>query len=291
MAQRNKFVNREAAEQLANIKGSSGLGWKPRWAFVMQTMGDAFATYPAWLAAYRQGIKKFSKPGVTEADLEKMAVTYADEMTASTVGSGLSKDLAPLFQGSGSVAREVGSETVKQLTFMGSFFNMQYNLYYEAWKRAEFNSGKSSLDFAREMAWYAVIPGMLSALVVGDGPDEDDDEGLWEWAVKSTAEFGFSSSMFWRNMVSSLKGFEPSIPAFQFFKGVGRAGGIAHDVVTEPDEIDAETAAKLIRSFQPMLALPGSGQVARTLEYLDSYDEGDEGEFSMHGMLIEGKER
>ena len=40
-----------------------------------------------------------------------------------------------------------------------------------------------------------------------------------------------------------------------------------------------------------MVAMPGAGQAARTLEYLDSYEQGDEGEFSVHGMLIEGKDR
>ena len=292
MTRRNRFINREAAEQLARIQSASGLGFRPAWGFVLQTIGDAIVTYPAWLAAYDQGRTRFSVPGRPEAEVEKMAITWADEMVASTVGSGLTKDLPPLFQGTGSLAQAVGPEAAKQLTFMGSFFNMTYNLYFEAWQRADFKSPGSALNFVREMAWYAVVPGILSAWVVGEGPDEEDDEGFWGWAAKATAEYGFSASMFWRNMVSAIKGFEPNIPAFKVFTGTTQAGKTITAVATDDEEeLGKEEMAKLIRSFEPLLALPGAGQAARTLEYLDSYEQGEEGEFSLQNMLVKGKER
>jgi hypothetical protein len=289
MQERNKLINREVMEQSAVLEKRAAAGWIEQRRFVLQIIGDAIGTYPTWMASYWTGLERVAKPGMTKEEIELAAYEYADQETAALMGSGQKKDMAPMFQGSGTFARQVGPEVSKQLTFMGSFFGFNYNLYADVWSRAR--KGKiSKTQFTREMMWYLLIPAIVGKLIVDRLPDDDDDEGWAKWMLHAVADYGLSASMMMRNFAGALKGFKPNIPAYNFISGVARLGGEVAELADEEETFDKADVASIIRALQPMVPMVGSGQVARSLEQMQSADDGEE-DPSIVNALIKGKKR
>lgn len=282
MRHRLAFVNREAAEQLSHISTNSTNSWLKRHSFDLQTLGDSFVAYPAWVAGYREGLEIYAD--------EAKAISHADDIVAATVGSGMVKDLSPILMGGGGVGKRLGKEAVKQLTFMGSFFNVVYNLVDESYRKTNFKSPKQVAEFSREMAWYLVAPALLSKVVVSSLWGEDEDEGFWEWSAKAVGEYGLGSVFLLRDLASALNGFKPSVPFQSAPAGLARGVSEIGELIEE-GEVNAEDIPAMIRSMQPLLPLPGSGQVARFLDYTNSHGEGNEGDFNIYDALVEGKER
>jgi hypothetical protein len=291
MQNRNKLINREVQEQQQVIEKAGTQGWIAQRRFVLQVIGDAVGTYPTWLASYWTALDDPNIVGkyATPEEVQKAAYDFADQETAALMGSGQKKDLAPIFQGSGAVASGVGAEAAKQLTFMGTFFGMNYNLYADAWSRMR-GRKISKAQYIHEMLWYLVIPAIWGKILVERWPDEDEDEGWGEWMAAAIAEFGLSASMVWRNLASQFKGFDSSIPAFEFFGGIERLTGEIMELTDEDEEFDKSDAASIIRSVQPLLPIVGSGQIARSLEQAQSVEEGEE-DPSLYNKLIKGKKR
>lgn len=281
MQDRLALVNREASEQLGRINTSKGMYTAKRWAFAHQTIGDALVAYPAWIAGFNQGLERYGDEG--------KAARHADEIVSATVGSGLSKDLSPMLSGSGIVGPKGNPELAKQITFMGSFFNVVFNLINDSVQSNDLKTVRGQAEFARQMTWYLVAPALLSQMVISSFWDEDED-GFWAWAMKSVAEYGLSTVFMLREFAGASKGFEPSIPAFQFMTGGIRVVNEVGEAFEE-GEVEGDDLSAIIRGVQPLVPLPGSGQVARTIDYLHSYSEGNEGEFNLYDALVEGKER
>jgi len=94
------------------------------------------------------------------------------------------------------------------------------------------------------------------------------------------------SSMFLvRDLASAMDGFDPSIPGLKFADGIVRVGKETRGLITGDEEFDANTVASIIRGLQPLMPLPMSGQVARSLEGFSDPKQG------AWGALVEGKER
>jgi hypothetical protein len=269
------------AEIMGKISGkvmSSGL---KQHAFDLQTIGDSMIAYPGWLAAYRKGLKDFGS--------EKKAIIYADESVSATIGSGLMKDMSPMLQGSGRLAQTVGPEMLKSITFMGSYFNVIGRLIYSATKQADFKSVRGVASYTRTMTWYLAAPAILSALLVGQGPD--DDESWLAWSAKAIASYGFATVFMLRDLVSAASGFTPSSAWSRALDASIRASKGVYDVATGEKEGDKEDIAKILRSASYLYPLPGAGQAARTLEYIGSQEAGNEGDFNIYKAIVVGKDR
>jgi hypothetical protein len=281
MKNRTSLVNREVAEIMGKISGnvmSSGL---KQHAFDLQTIGDSMIAYPGWLAAYRKGLKEFGS--------EQKAIIYADESVSATIGSGLMKDMSPMLQGSGRLAQTVGPEMLKSITFMGSYFNVIGRLIYSATKQADFKSVRGVASYTRTMTWYLAAPAILSALLVGQGPD--DDESWLAWSAKAIASYGFATVFMLRDLVSAASGFTPSSAWSRALDASIRASKGVYDVATGEKEGDKEDIAKILRSASYLYPLPGAGQAARTLEYIGSQEAGNEGDFNIYKAIVVGKDR
>lgn len=281
MKNRTSLVNREVAEIMGKISGnvmSSGL---KQHAFDLQTIGDSMIAYPGWLAAYRKGLKDFGS--------EQKAIIYADESVSATIGSGLMKDMSPMLQGSGRLAQTVGPEMLKSITFMGSYFNVIGRLIYSATKQADFKSVRGVASYTRTMTWYLAAPAILSALLVGQGPD--DDESWLAWSAKAIASYGFATVFMLRDLVSAASGFTPSSAWSRALDASIRASKGVYDVATGEKEGDKEDIAKILRSASYLYPLPGAGQAARTLEYIGSQEAGNEGDFNIYKAIVVGKDR
>jgi hypothetical protein len=280
MRKRTNLVNRDTSEILNKIGGSLMSGPLKRHAFDLQTMGDAIVAYPAWYGAY---LKELDRSGS-----EKQAITFADESVAQTVGSGLMKDLSPMMQGSGQL-KVVGPEMLKSITFMGSYFNKVANLTRDAFKENDLTTVRGGAEFTRQMAWYLMIPAVVSALIVDDLPGEDDDEGWLKWAGEKTLEYGLAQIFIIRDLVYLWNGFTPSTPYTRAVTEAGRTVKLTTAIVTGEKELSAEVLAKLTRNVSAFVPLPGAGQAARTIE--GAVDASEKNNRNLYQMLVEGKER
>lgn len=281
MKNRTSLVNREVAEIMGKISGNVMASTLKQHAFDLQTIGDAMIAYPGWLAAYRKGLKEFGS--------EQKAIIYADESVSATIGSGLMKDMSPMLQGSGRLAQTVGPEMLKSITFMGSYFNVIGRLIYSATKQADFKSVRGVASYSRQMTWYLAAPAILSALIVGQGPD--DDESWLAWSAKAIASYGFATVFMLRDLVSAASGFTPSSAWSRALDASIRASKGVYDVATGEKEGDKEDIAKILRSASYLYPLPGAGQAARTLEYIGSQEAGNEGDFNIYKAIVVGKDR
>ncbi len=281
MKNRTSLVNREVAEIMGKISGNVMTSTLKQHAFDLQTIGDAMIAYPGWLAAYRKGLKEFGS--------EQKAIIYADESVSATIGSGLMKDMSPMLQGSGRLAQTVGPEMLKSITFMGSYFNVIGRLIYSATKQADFKSVRGVASYSRQMTWYLAAPAILSALIVGQGPG--DDESWLAWSAKAIASYGFATVFMLRDLVSAASGFTPSSAWSRALDASIRASKGVYDVATGEKEGDKEDIAKILRSASYLYPLPGAGQAARTLEYIGSQEAGNEGDFNIYKAIVVGKDR
>ena len=281
MRNRTALVNREVAEIMNQVGGNVWTNRLKEHAFDLQTIGDSMVAYPGWLAAYRKGLREFGS--------EEKAIIYADEAISATIGSGLMKDMSPMLQGSGRLAQAVGPEMLKTFTFMGSYFNVVGRLIRDANKQADFKSISGVAGYTRQMTWYLLAPAILSALVVGQGPD--DDEAWLLWAMKTSAAYGLSSMFFVRDAVSTVSGFTPASTWSRSLQAAYRLSMQTADIATGDKEADLEAAAKALRSLGYLYPLPGSGSAARTMEYIGSQEAGNEGDFNIYKALVVGKDR
>lgn len=268
MNNRTSLVNREAREQLSKIDAiHPKLGAMKNMAFTPQTFMDSLIAYPTWMGAQAKFANE--NPEATEAEIN----AYADEMVAKTIGSGLAKDV-------GSILNK--SEAEKQITFMGTFFNLTWNLHVE--NAQLLKRGKiSGMEYARRLGWMAVAPAILTMLLLDDVPEDDEDKIAH--ALKEVGAYNMSSLFLLRDLASTMKGFTPSIPGLKIFEGGVRVSKEMKGLITGDEELDAETVASILRGLQPIVPLPGTGQAARMLEG------GADPKQGVWGTLVEGKER
>jgi len=268
MKNRTALVNREAREQLMKIDSiHPKLGAMKNMAFLPQTFMDSLIAYPTWMGAKEKYLN--DNPLANE----KEANAFADEMVAKTIGSGLTKDV-------GSILNQ--GEAMKQITFMGTFFNLTWNLHVE--NAQLLKRGKiSGMEYARRVGWMAIVPAILSMFLLDDVPE--DDEKKVAHALKEVAAYNMSSLFLLRDLASTAKGFTPSIPGFKVFEGTVRVTKEMKGLMTGDEDFDAGTVASILRGLQPLAPLPGSGQAARMLEGSEDPKQG------VWGMLVEGKER
>ena len=268
MKNRTQLVNREAKEQLSKIDSiHPKLGAMKNLAFAPQTFVDSLIAYPTWLGAK----SKFQQERPLSTEQE--ANSYADEMVAKTIGSGLSKDL-------GSILNK--GEAYKQVTFMGTFFNLTWNLHVE--NAQLLKRGKiSGMEYARRLGWMAIAPAIMSMYILDDLPSEDEDKITH--ALKEVGLYNMSSLFLVRDLASGLDGFSSSIAGLKFADGTARVTKEMQGLITGDEEFDAQTVASILRGLQPLVPIPGSGQAARMLEG------GSDPKQDIWGMLVEGKER
>lgn len=218
---------------------------------------------PTWLGAYRKGLSE----GMSETD----AAAYGDKIVRVTQAAGRAKDLASL---------QDSAEGWRVATMFYSYFNALYQQQRIAVRSAL----RGDYRKASQIAFYTMIAApLMSALLVGDWPGEDEDWGEWAltriffgmWAgipfVRDAASGGqqFVSGKA-RNLKDALdKADNPVIRATvslgsladDFYKG-------AHD-----GEMPDKWLRHAIETPGYFVGLP-SGQPAATVDYLYGIAEG-----------------
>lgn len=177
MRQRNVDLDRDLRDALRDLAGKPDplnrvraaamvhIGWIDRYTVAV----------PTWIGAFDKALR--------EGEEESEAIARADKAVRQSQGSGRPYDLAAV--------QAPNNEWMKLFTLAYSYFNVQYNRQREAGRAAKLG------DFNRAFTlsfWFLIASPLASALVSGDWPDAEDEDGelaAWmKWFGRKTF-FGF----------------------------------------------------------------------------------------------------
>lgn len=177
MRHRANDLERDMRAAQLKLQGKTGaLNDVRRLAFQGIAMFDAAVSIPTWLGAYNKGLRE----GMADQD----AVYYADKMVRDTQGAGAAKDMA-------SVQR--GDPIWKLFTMFYSYFSVFYNRQ-RGLARDVRDPNVSWGSVVNQSFFLLVVPTLASALLTGQGPEDDES---WEaWATRNMV-FGLFTGMPW----------------------------------------------------------------------------------------------
>lgn len=139
-----------------------------RFAYKGIGMAQMGVDLPTWWGAYEKAMQVEHKD-VQDVDArEKKAIAYADSAVRTSQGSGSTLDLSRI---------QRGGEFQRLLTMFYSYFNTLYNLTYRRAKQTTGYKDVPQLAASAMLLWF--LPAVLSDLVSGRGPDDDDEWLSW----------------------------------------------------------------------------------------------------------------
>ncbi len=275
MQNRAQLVNREAREYMRKMMATSKgramwEGFKSR-GFMLQTMVDATIAYPTWWAKYQKGMDD-------HGDHDR-AVIEADRAVGESVGSGSDLHLGRIMQGN-------QGEFVKTLTVFGSWFNAYHQRLYRSSKG--FTSFLNARFFMDGILLPIIVANISQALIL-DTPDEEEE--WYEWAAQNTFDFLIGTLPGFRDIAAQVKGYSPTAPLYNLFSAPVKLGQTVGTFM-EGDTSKVKLVEDVGRTLSSIRALPGSGNIWRSLDYIDSYMQGnEEGDFNPYQMLVEGADK
>lgn len=167
MRHRANDLERDLRAAQLKMQGKTGfLNDVRRFAFKGIAAFDAAVSIPTWIGAYNQGLAEHKMT-------DEQAVYYADKMVRDTQGSGAAKDMAAI---------QRGGPLLKLFTMFYSYFNVFYNRQ-RSLARDVRDPGVSWGSVVAQTFWLLVLPSLLSPLLTGQGPG--DDEEWAEWAARN----------------------------------------------------------------------------------------------------------
>jgi len=207
-----------------------------RVGYLMQSFTNIITEAPAFLAAYQNAQAK----GMTDAE----AVRSAEDMLLSTFGGGSVKDLA-LVQ---------DTEAMRPFTMFYGFFSAVYNMTRRTSRqvKGEWRSGKRGAATAHALEyliWNIVVMNVLSELLSGRPPDDDDlesPEGIAEWVAMRGLAYPFGMVPFVRDIYRAIDqgkrdvSLTPLSSAMTEFARIGQEVAKAGIDLIESDELDED---------------------------------------------------
>lgn len=144
---------------------------------------DMMVSMPTWMGTY----EKATAEGLSEED----SIAAADSMVRMSQSAGGTKDLAAI---------QRGGEFKRSLTMFYSYFSVLFN---QMRRRGQLTIKDKDVPRAITGFLYLVIlPAVLSELITGRGPD--DDEEWAEWLSKTIGGYPFQSMVGVRDVASAL---------------------------------------------------------------------------------------
>lgn len=234
--------------------------------WILNTVVDSFIAYPTWVAKYQQELER-------NPDDKAEAVRRADEAVETSIGTGDDLRQGRLFHMS-------QSEAMKLASLFGSWFNMILNNIYRA-KGTNGVRGLFTPEFVTAAVVSPLIVAVVSSLLVGDKPAEDEDWLLW--ALKKYGLFLAGTLPFVREFASAADtGMVRASPT-------GQAAGDLFRLARKQEDLTTSDALKIAGTLVPF---PGLGTITRALDYAESYEQGHEGStFNPAQALLEGPTR
>lgn len=192
MASRIQSFDRDVRD-ITKVLNMGGLfGWvdviKSK-AFMPMGIFQMGVDLPTWWGAYAKGLKE-------NGGNETLAAEYADSIVRQAQGSGAIKDLARI---------QRGSELQKLFTLFYSYFNTLYNLGARSIRGLKKDHSPAGIFRAANSAlllWF--LPCILTELMAGRGPGDDDDKLKWAGAL--SIQYPFQTVVGLRDIVTGIFG-------------------------------------------------------------------------------------
>lgn len=234
--------------------------------FVLIGVVDRFVSVVSWIGAYNKAVSR--------GDGDAQAIAYADEVIRKSQGSGSAKDVASMVRGKG-----VAGEAMKMITpfysFMSAYYQRQRTLardYGTAFRT------KSISDFpglmGRTVMLY-VLPVLATALLKGEGPDDDDEESYTAWLVGAIAANALGPIPIVRDGVNiAIKGFGSDVSSVDRF--VGSTSRVITDAKRLAEGEETKRATRNAMEAAGYVGAPTSGQMAATTQFIVDVFGGDQ---------------
>lgn len=195
---------------------------------------DRSVSLPTWIAGYEKGL--------AEGMEEDQAAEYADSVVRRTQSSGLTKDLAAI---------QRGGTAQKLFTSFYSFFSATWNMNVDEVKKLRERGIRYAPRFAANMLWINIIPSLLTAYILGRGPD--DDEEWWTWATANVLGYVGGGLIGVRDIAQGLTsdfgyGGSPTLAVFEEAVNLGKQ--------VQQGEADRALARSATNFFGPVLHVP-----------------------------------
>lgn len=156
----------------------------PDTATMLALMGlvDRGVSVPLWNAAFKDGMAQFDNDSAKAAD-------YADHIVRQTQGSGRDVDLPRIMSGHG------GYGQLKRLfTMFYSYFNSQLQMLVRAGaiakREASSNPGLAVAKFTVQFVMIAVLPAILTEMMMGQSGDDEDEDKLAKRYARALLMYG-----------------------------------------------------------------------------------------------------
>ncbi len=260
MKNRVRTFDRDVRDAVTRIKGDTLKDTIERTYFNHIGYMDLMVSIPSWLGGYQKA--KDSNPNGTEAEW----VAEADSAVRMSQSAGGVKDLAHIQQ---------GGTGKRAFTMFYSYFNVLYNLMRRSGvriKKDESYAGKI-LQFMSSSALLLALPAVLSELIVGRYPEEDEDPLVW--AAIKTGVYPAMTVVGVRDFANAFTtpfGYSPT-PLVDAAELISRMPGAIGDVAMgEGNKADART---LTLGLGYILGIPAR-QLFTTLDHIYEVGTGED---------------
>lgn len=200
MRNRKNQLDRDIRDNIRRLTGKSGFGPAAvRFGFAGIGYMDQAVTVPTWMAAYRQHLA--DNPTDQEG-----AIAFGDQVMRLSQGSGGAKDMAAIVRDKGGL-----SLLTMFYTYFSAYYARQRKWGRDMKEKVKTGEGSYSQLLARQV-FLTVIPAVMADLILGRGPDDDDDEGYALWAAKKIAMYPFAAVPMLKDGINAIgSGFGYSI--------------------------------------------------------------------------------
>lgn len=256
MRHRRNSLDRDIRDGVRKLMGKHGAKeWVQAKAFGGVALFDAIVSVPTWMGAYEQA----KDEGLSEAD----AIESGDRAVRLSQGAGGAKDLA---------AVQRSNDMMKLFTMFYSYFSVLYNRLRNMGRLKSIGE-IGFVDVAYKSFVMVMLPAVMGDLIVGRGPDDDEDGALW--ALRKILVYPFLTIPFLRDIMNSFESGRPYTltPMSRLFEMVSKLPA------------DVEKAAEGKKDLSDLVFqnfdIPGyafglpTGQARTTSKYLWDLMEGD----------------
>lgn len=270
MVSRNEAMNRDVSEafrEMRRIRTKNGLLDK---AAAVKAKANAYAFWhigmidrwmvaaPTWLGAYENAIRD----GMDDVS----ASAYADKMVRLSQGSGREKDLSA-WQSNQS------SDFLKFFSMFYTPFNVLLNAQWEAGRALRRNDYRKTAMLA---FWFMIATPLLDALLAGDAPGDDDEEGWAQWLARNIGFYLFAGIPIVRDAAAYAERKVSGQYATFNVGPISRIASSTEDLVKDiaGDEASDRWVRHAIETPGYFVGLP-TGQAGQTAQFIWDVSEGN----------------
>ena len=262
MSDRRNNFDRELVDRAKRLGRKGAFDKITEYSFYHVREADFFVSSITWLAAYDKAVEG----GAEHAN----AVFEADKAVQMSQGGGRAADLAAI---------QRGGEFQKLFTMFYSFFSQQYQqfakMYYDVRRTKNF------AQFAARAFWLWCAPAIVSELLAGRGPDDNED---WaSWGAKETAMYPFLTVPVLREMTEAF--FSDYGAQKTIFGEVGATGKALFIEATDGDGDNLALFKKALR-FSGYLAPLPTAQVEITIGQYVEFMTGARRQYSPRNIFL-----